>query len=141
MNNLNVRSCLAVGYVFIVFILIKMKSKMIYKVTVTYNAVLHTEAQLKFWVRSLDNCHGDRRAVNDTELHLCLVFKILLQKQKWKIHNTNTRKMSAKINVSVTLKYLFTNCILCFLDNERHSQNERSIVCVCVCPCMCMEYI
>lgn len=78
MNNLNVRSCLAVGYVFIVFILIKMKSKMIYKVTVTYNAVLHTEAQLKFWVRSLDYSHGDGRAMDNTELHLGLVFQILL---------------------------------------------------------------
>ncbi len=41
---------------------------------VTYNAVLHTEAQLKLGIWPPDNRHGDRRAVDDAELHILLAF-------------------------------------------------------------------
>lgn len=46
----------------------------------TYNAILYTEPQLVFWVGSLNNGHGDRWTVDYAELHLGLVFQVLLSK-------------------------------------------------------------
>lgn len=47
----------------------------------TYNAVLHTEAQLILGIWPPDNRHGDRRTVDDAELHILLAFQVLRQKQ------------------------------------------------------------
>lgn len=46
----------------------------------TYNSVLYTEAQLVFWVGSLNNGHGHRWTVDYAELHLGLIFQLLLRK-------------------------------------------------------------
>lgn len=43
----------------------------------TYNAIFHAEAQLKFRIWSPDNCHGDGRTVDDAEPHILLAFLIL----------------------------------------------------------------
>lgn len=43
----------------------------------TYNAVLDAEAQLKLGIWPSDNCHGDRRAVNNAELHILLALQVL----------------------------------------------------------------
>lgn len=40
----------------------------------TYDAVLHTEAQLKLGIWPSDDCHGDWWAVDNAELHILLVF-------------------------------------------------------------------
>lgn len=45
------------------------------RVTVlTYNAVLHTEAQLKLGIWPPDDRHGDWRTVDNAELHILLAF-------------------------------------------------------------------
>lgn len=48
----------------------------------TYNAVFHTEAQLKLRIWPPDNCHGDWRTVDDTQLHILLAFQVLKWKKK-----------------------------------------------------------
>lgn len=65
--------------------MISQMSEVYYKAVIfvsneTYNSVLYTEAQLVFWIGSLNDSHGDRWTVDYAELHLGLVFQVLLRK-------------------------------------------------------------